>query len=106
LVAPPQQIRSLLASLLQIEHLLILLFIITSSCAIGITALVFALSFRLRAKEFQTLRDIGLAHYQITLVRLVEINLTLLLALALATLAATISHLLAPHLIRILLTHS
>jgi putative ABC transport system permease protein len=106
LVAPPQQIRSLLASLLQIEHLLILLFITTSSCALGITALVFALSFRLRAREFQTLRDIGLTHYQITLVRLVEINLTLLLALALATLAATISQLLAPHLIRILLTHS
>lgn len=104
LVSPTEQIQTLLASLFQIEKLLILLFSITTGCALGITALVFALSFRLREREFHTLEELGVSRQQLHLVRLVEICLVLLIATVLAATVATIANTAAPTLVRLVLT--
>jgi putative ABC transport system permease protein len=104
LVSPPDQIGSLLTSLFQIERLLILLFAITASCALGITALVFALSFRLREREFRTLNDLGVGRLQLLGVHVIEIGLILSIALAIATVMTLSAQLVAGSLVRVLLS--
>lgn len=103
LVSPTEQIQALLTSLFQIEKLLIILFAITTACALGITALVFALSFRLREREFRTLEELGVSLQQLRLVRLVEISLVILFAAALATTISATAHAIAPTLVRLVL---
>lgn len=102
LVTPADLIRSLMASLFRLESLLHLLLAVTGAGALLVTALVFALSYRLRRREFQTLADIGVAPRAIAAVKLLEILLVLLLAAALAAVAVVAARLAAPEILRLM----
>jgi putative ABC transport system permease protein len=77
-VVPGDSIRALLASLIKVEHWLRAMLLLTGSGAVAVVALVFALSFRLRQKEFQTLAEMGVQRGQLALVRLLEVVMVLL----------------------------
>jgi putative ABC transport system permease protein len=66
---------------------------ITLGAALAIAALVFALSFRLRRREFTTLGDLGISPSALALTKLLEITLVgstgLLIALAITALVQT-----------------
>jgi putative ABC transport system permease protein len=60
-----------------VEHWLRAMLLLTGSGAVAVIALVFALSFRLRQKEFQTLTELGVQRGQLALVRLMEVVMVL-----------------------------
>ncbi len=103
LVAPADLIRSLMDALFRLEGLLHILLAVTGAGVILVTALVFALTYRLRRREFQTLADLGIAPRAILTVKLLEAVLILLLAAALATALITTARLAAPHMVRLAL---
>ncbi len=73
LVRPAEEMDALLASLFQMERFALLLLITLGVAVLLITALVFALSFRLRRREFATLVEIGVARRSVMLVKLFEV---------------------------------
>ncbi len=100
LIAPASLIQSLMDSLFRLEGMLHLLLAVTGAGVVLVTALVFALTYRLRQREFQTLADLGVAPRSLAAVKLLEILLVLALAAALATAAVTVTWLAAPELLR------
>jgi putative ABC transport system permease protein len=76
LVRPVEEMDALLASLFQMERFALLLLATLGTAVLLITALVFALSFRLRRREFATLEDIGVARTTVFAVKMFEILLT------------------------------
>jgi putative ABC transport system permease protein len=81
LVRPVEEMDALLASLFQMERFALLLLVTLGTAVLTITALVFALSFRLRKREFATLGDIGVARATVAAVKACEIILIGLAAL-------------------------
>ena len=75
LVQPPQEMDALLATLVQAERFAIVLLLVLGTAVVLIVTLVFALSFRLRGREFATLEDIGISRGTIALVKTGEILL-------------------------------
>jgi putative ABC transport system permease protein len=69
------ELDALLASLFQAERFALLLLVALGLAVLLITALVFALSFRLRRREFATLEDIGVARSTVLFVKALEILL-------------------------------
>lgn len=88
LVQPPQEMDALLATLVQAERFALVLLLVLGTAVVLIVVLVFALSFRLRRREFSTLEDIGISRGTIALVKTCEILLvsTASLAIVAATL--------------------
>lgn len=88
LVQPPQEMDALLATLVQAERFALVLLLVLGTAVVLIVILVFALSFRLRRREFSTLEDIGISRGTIALVKTCEILLvsTASLAIVAATL--------------------
>jgi putative ABC transport system permease protein len=88
LVQPPQEMDALLATLVQAERFALVLLLVLGTAVVLIVILVFALSFRLRRREFGTLEDIGISRGTIALVKTCEILLvsTASLAIVAATL--------------------
>lgn len=87
LVQPVEQMDALLSTLFQAERLAMVAFVGIGIVVLLIAALVFALSFKLRRREFATLEDIGISRATIALVKLCEIVMVCTAA-ALVVLAA------------------
>lgn len=75
LVRPVEQMDALLASLFQAERLTLLLLVTLGTAVLVIAALVFALSFKMRRREFGTLEEIGVARGSVALVKFFEVIL-------------------------------
>jgi putative ABC transport system permease protein len=73
LLRPAEEMDALLVSLFQMERFALLLLVALGSAVLLIAALVFALSFRLRRREFATLDDIGVARGTVLAVKVLEI---------------------------------
>jgi len=75
LVRPVEQMDALLASLFQAERLTLLLLVTLGTAVLVIATLVFALSFKMRRREFGTLEEIGVGRGTLLLVKLFEVIL-------------------------------
>lgn len=73
LVQPVEQMDALLSTLFQAERLALVAFAALGLVVLLIAALVFALSFKLRRREFATLEDIGISRGTIALVKICEV---------------------------------
>jgi putative ABC transport system permease protein len=90
LIRPSEEFEALMSTLFQMQNLALSVLAITLGAALAIAALVFALSFRLRRREFTTLGDLGISPSALALTKLLEITLVgsagLLIALAITAL--------------------
>ncbi len=75
LVRPTEQMDALLTALFQARELALVLLAVLGVAVILIAALVFALSFKMRRREFATLEAIGVAGSTLALVKIFEIIL-------------------------------
>jgi putative ABC transport system permease protein len=73
LVQPTEQMDALLSTLFQAERLALVAFAALGVVVLLIAALVFALSFKLRRREFATLEDVGISRATLSLVKFFEI---------------------------------
>jgi putative ABC transport system permease protein len=80
LVRPTEQMDALLTALFQARELALVLLAVLGIAVILIAALVFALSFKMRRREFATLEEIGLARSTLALVKIFEIVIVGILA--------------------------
>ena len=101
LVAPAEQIESLLQTLFRLERLLLAVLIVTTLAALTVAALVFGLSFRLRRRQFATLEDIGISRPSLVWVKIAEVILILLLATTFATGGLLITRQLSSQIVKI-----
>jgi putative ABC transport system permease protein len=74
-IRPIDEFERLLKTLFKFESLALGILAFTGAAALAITALVFALSFRMRKREFATLEDIGISHRALILAKVLEIVL-------------------------------
>jgi len=84
LIRPLDEFQTLMATLFRVERLAFAMLAVVAVSAVAVAALVFALSFRLRQREFRTLDDLGVARGALLRTRLLEILLTSALGLTLA----------------------
>lgn len=84
LIRPLDEFNSLLGTLFQIETLTLTILGMLAFAALSVSALVFALSFRLRRTEFCTLADLGISHMALRLTKALEVVFIGLLALGIA----------------------
>lgn len=106
LIRPGDEFRALMATLFRVERLVLAVLAVAAVAALAVAILVFALSFRLRRREFQTLEDLGVARGALARVKALEILLTGALGLALAAALAALVHWQAPHWAGLLLAGS
>lgn len=76
MIRPLDEFRSLMGTLFQVERLVLIVLGLVAAGALAVAALVFALSFRLRRREFQTLEDIGVSRAALTGSKSLEVLLT------------------------------
>lgn len=88
LIRPLDEFLALMNTLFQIESLALVILAVLAFAAISVAALVFALTFRLRKREFATLEDLGISRRALALTKLLEITFVSLLGL---TFAATLT---------------
>ena len=74
-----------------------------SAAALFVSGLVFALSFRLRRREFGTLEEIGVARSSLVMVKSLEIAIIVVLAAVLTAALYVASLALAPALMRMVI---
>lgn len=75
LIRPRDEMEALLTQLVRLEGFAASALLLTATAALLVTALVFALSFRLRRREFQTLEDVGVSRVALISVQVLEIVL-------------------------------
>ncbi len=75
LIRPREEFEALMSTLFQMQNLALAVLALTLSAALVITTLVFALSFRLRAREFATLADLGISPGALALTRVFEVGI-------------------------------
>lgn len=80
LIEPTHEMDALMSTLLQAEQLAIVLLSTLGMAVLLIAALVFALSFKMRRREFGTLEDIGVARSTIFMVKAFEVVMVTVLA--------------------------
>ncbi|SKA88542.1 putative ABC transport system permease protein [Prosthecobacter debontii] len=85
LIRPLDEFHALMRTLFQAETLALILLSILATAALSVAALVFALSFRLRKREFLTLSDLGISHAALLTTQALEITLVGTLALGIAS---------------------
>ncbi len=90
LVRPVDEMDALMATLLQAEQLALVLLMALGLVVLLIAGLVFALSFKMRQREFATLEDIGVSRGTLALVKVIEVLMIGVLA-ALVVIAATLT---------------
>jgi putative ABC transport system permease protein len=73
LIRPSEEFDALMNTLFQVQTLALAVMALTLGAALAIAALVFALSFRLRRREFATLGDVGVSPFALTLTKLFEV---------------------------------
>lgn len=100
LIRPKDELETLLATLFRVEKLAVLALALIGLTALVVAVIVFALSFRLRQREFATLAEIGVARTTLALVKASEVALV---GLAGASIAATLVGLVAALAPRLLL---
>jgi putative ABC transport system permease protein len=100
LVSPPREIGALMAHLHRFEALLTSVLALAGGAALAVCLLVFALGFRLRRREFDTLREIGVAPANVRLGKAMEVVLVVAAALMLAIVWLGLATALAPHALR------
>ncbi|MBK8091070.1 MAG: ABC transporter permease [Verrucomicrobiaceae bacterium] len=103
LIRPQDDMESLLTQLVRLEGFATTMLLTTAGAALFVAALVFALSFRLRRREFGTLADIGVAENSLRLVKALEITLIALLASLIAAGLYFAASIAAPALLRLAL---
>lgn len=103
LIRPQDEMEALLAQLVRLEGFAASALLLTATAALFVTALVFALSFRLRRREFLTLEDVGVSHRSLITVKVLEIAFIGLAAVAIGLLLLTLASAAAPHLLRMAL---
>jgi len=103
LIRPRDEMEALLAQLVRLEGFAASALLITASAALFVTALVFALSFRLRLREFKTLEDVGVSRISLLNVKVLEIAFIGIAAALIGLLLLSLASFLAPHLLRMAL---
>lgn len=100
LIRPRDEMESLLAQLVRLEGFAASALLITATAALFVTGLVFALSFRLRSREFKTLEEVGVSRASLITVKVLEIAFIGLAAVVIGLLLLSVASFLAPHLLR------
>jgi len=103
LIRPRDEMAALLAQLVRLEGFAASALLLTATAALLVTALVFALSFRLRLREFQTLEDVGVSRAALISVKVLEIGMVGVVAIGVGLLLLVGASLLAPQLLRLAL---
>ncbi|GAA5148578.1 ABC transporter permease [Prosthecobacter algae] len=84
IIRPLDEFEALMSTLFQIETLALVILALLAAAALSVAALVFALTFRLRRREFTTLDDLGISRRALVLTKLMEVALVTTLGLAVA----------------------
>ncbi len=100
LIRPRDEMESLLAQLVRLEGFAASALLLTATAALFVTALVFALSFRLRQREFATLEDVGVSRLSLITVKVLEILFVGVAAMLIGLLLLLLASEVAPHLLR------
>ena len=100
LIRPRDDMEGLLTQLVRLEGFATTMLLTTAGAALFVSALVFALSFRLRKREFTTLEDIGVSRVSLLSVKTLEIVLIALLAMGIAALLYAVAAWAAPLVMR------
>ena len=100
LIRPRDEMESLLAQLVRLEGFAASALLLTATAALFVTALVFALSFRLRQREFATLEDVGVSRLSLITVKVLEILVVGVAAVGFGLLLLLLASEVAPHLLR------
>lgn len=100
LIRPRDEMESLLAQLVRLEGFAASALLLTATAALFVTALVFALSFRLRQREFATLEDVGVSRFSLITVKVLEILFVGVAAVGFGLLLLLLASEVAPHLLR------
>ncbi|MBK8039898.1 MAG: hypothetical protein IPK22_22610 [Verrucomicrobiaceae bacterium] len=100
LIRPRDDMEGLLTQLVRLEGFATTMLLTTAGAALFVSALVFALSFRLRKREFTTLEDIGVSRGSLLSVKTLEIVLIALLAMVIAAMLYAVAAWAAPLVMR------
>ena len=100
LIRPRDEMDALLTQLVRLEGFAASALLLTATAALLVTALVFALSFRLRQREFATLEDVGVSLVSLISVKVLEVLIIGLAAAVIGLLLLKFSSLAAPYLLR------
>jgi len=100
LIRPRDEMEALLTQLVRLEGFAASALLLTATAALLVTALVFALSFRLRQREFATLEDVGVSRVSLISVKVLEVLIVGLAAAVIGLLLLQFSSLAAPYLLR------
>lgn len=103
LIRPRDEMEALLTQLVRLEGFAASALLLTATAALLVTALVFALSFRLRRREFQTLEDVGVSRIALMSVQFLEIVLIAVAAALVGAVLLSVASYAAPHLLRMAL---
>lgn len=101
LIRPRDEMEALLTQLVRLEGFAASALLITATAALLVTALVFALSFRLRRREFQTLEDVGVSRVALISVQVLEIVLIGVAAVVIGAGLVALASSAAPALLRL-----
>ena len=100
LIRPRDDMEGLLTQLVRLEGFATTMLLTTAGAALFVSALVFALSFRLRRRELTTLEDNGVSRVALLSVKTLEIVLIALLAMGIAALLYAVAAWAAPLVMR------
>lgn len=100
LIRPCDEMEALLTQLVRLEGFAASALLLTATAALLVTALVFALSFRLRQREFATLEDVGVSRLSLLSVKVLEILIIGLAAALIGLVLLFFSSYAAPYLLR------
>ncbi len=100
LIRPRDEMEALLTQLVRLEGFAASALLLTATAALLVTALVFALSFRLRQREFATLEDVGVSRVSLISVKVLEVLIIGLAATVIGLLLLQCSSFAAPYLLR------
>ncbi len=100
LIRPRDEMEALLTQLVRLEGFAASALLLTATAALLVTALVFALSFRLRAREFATLEDVGVSRISLITVKVLEVLIIGIVAVVIGLILLQFSSFTAPYLLR------
>jgi putative ABC transport system permease protein len=100
LIRPRDEMEGLLTQLVRLEGFAASALLLTATAALLVTALVFALSFRLRGREFATLAEVGVSRRALITVKVLEVVLVGLAAAVIGLALVAGAFYAAPFLLR------
>jgi putative ABC transport system permease protein len=103
-IRPKEEFESLMGTLFRMQNLALMILSVSLAAALAITTLVFALSFRLRRREFRTLEDLGISPSDLVWTKALEIGMVGGAGLLLAVIITLVVQSQASSWIRLLLT--